>query len=386
MIARATLLGLQVRTAAARAVLAATAPARRHAPPPADGPLRVLMLAQYPEQFAGTKYRLGVWARRLRASGHVVDLSLAVPAPHAERLAHDWSVAARAEFHRRLLAQRIPAVRGAAAYDVAVLHMNDLPFWEYGAPFVARALARRAGRVLLDLDDLPVFGGEASLRPRTRQLAAAVDGLILGTEDLREHFPGRPCTVVPTCLEPSDFPPADRSGRSGPVLLGWVGSPGNLVHLESIAAPLAAVCGRHGARVRVVSSRAPVLPGVPVDFVPWSAGREAADLEPFDIGLAPLLDGPMERCKCGLKALQCMASGLPIVASPVGALARIVADGETGFHARSDADWEAALGRLVADARLRLGLGAAGRAAVAASWSFDAHAAAYEAAVRGTAT
>jgi glycosyltransferase involved in cell wall biosynthesis len=386
VIARLTLLELQARTALLRARLAArTAGARRHARPPREGPLSVLMLSKYPESFAGTRYRLGIWARRLRAAGHEVRLSLAVPEQDGVRLANDWSVPARAAFHRLLLRSRLEALRDADRFDVAVIHMSDLPFWDHGPPFVARALSRLAGRVVLDLDDLPVTSGETSARPRAHDLVEAVDGVCLGTTDLLDAFPGAPAWVVPTCVDTAAWPVPDRSQRDGPVTLGWVGTPGNLPHLEGIAGPLAEACRRHGARVRVISSRPPDLPGVPVDFVPWSPEGEMRDLEPLDVGLAPLIDGPSFRRKCGLKALQYMASGLPVVASPVGANARIVDDGETGFHARTDAGWVTALDRLLGDAMTRRRLGAAGRAAAEHAWSFDAHAQRYEDCLRGVA-
>jgi D-inositol-3-phosphate glycosyltransferase len=92
----------------------------------------------------------------------------------------------------------------------------------------------------------------------------------------------------------------------------------------------------------------------------------------------------MERCKCGLKALQHAASGAPVVASPVGTLREIVVHGETGLLASSADEWAAALESLLADRALRLSMGRAARASAASRWSFDAHAATFEDALRGT--
>jgi glycosyltransferase involved in cell wall biosynthesis len=64
----------------------------------------------------------------------------------------------------------------------------------------------------------------------------------------------------------------------------------------------------------------------------------------------------------GLVAVEGMARGLPVVATRSGALPGIVADGETGVVVERDAGAvRAAVARLVADARLRHELGAAGR-------------------------
>jgi glycosyltransferase involved in cell wall biosynthesis len=59
-----------------------------------------------------------------------------------------------------------------------------------------------------------------------------------------------------------------------------------------------------------------------------------------------------------------MACGIPVVASPVGTNADIVAHGGNGFLAKSTEGWVAMLRTLIADAGLRDKLGAAGRETV----------------------
>ena len=78
--ARAAYAGLRATTLAAR--IAAAGRSRlghQHEPPPSSGPLRVLMIAMYPEAFMGTKYRLRMWAERLQQRGHDVELALTMP-------------------------------------------------------------------------------------------------------------------------------------------------------------------------------------------------------------------------------------------------------------------------------------------------------------------
>ena len=65
--------------------------------------------------------------------------------------------------------------------------------------------------------------------------------------------------------------------------------------------------------------------------------------------------------KCGFKILQYMAAGLPVIASPVGANAQIVVEGETGLLRRELGDWPGAVARLAHDASLRGSMGAAAR-------------------------
>jgi glycosyltransferase involved in cell wall biosynthesis len=384
MRAGATLLGLKAITLAARTLLRLDPVPAARLPLP-GGRLRVLFLAHYRGRSTGTRYRLAKWAEHLRALDHVARLDLPVGEPTATRL-EPWHLAERAEFHVRLLVSRLRSALAAGLFDVAVLHLNDLPFWEYGAPFLAREIRRRVPRLLLDLDDLPVVGGESEVRPRVRALAAAVDGLVLGNPEIARHLPGRPWHHVPTCVDPAEWPATDRSEGSGPPLLGWVGTAGNLRHLRAIAPALAVLCRGDALRLRVICSEPPDLPDVPMEFVRWSAEREVEDLRPVDIGLAPLADGPAERCKCGLKALQHMAAGAAVVASPVGALRRIVRPGATGLFATDIPDWTEALRRLARDRPLVAAMGREGRHDAETRWSFAAREPAFLAALRGPGT
>lgn len=94
-----------------------------------------------------------------------------------------------------------------------------------------------------------------------------------------------------------------------------------------------------------------------VRFLGWrpDSGRVLAALD--------LLIAPSRWEGFGLVVLEAMARGVPVLATRVGALPEIVADGETGLLVASGdvGALAAALGRLLGDAGLRARLGAAGR-------------------------
>lgn len=384
MIARAALAATQAATLVARtAARMRSEVGPTHPPPPAEGTFRVLMVGMYPETFTGTKYRLSAWARRLRRQGFEVELALPMADRHAVRLSNDWSASARAEFHLRMLSGRLATIAGASRFHVAVVHVNDLPFWDSGPPFVAAALKRNAGRLVLDLDDLPLVAGHSELNAKARALGRLADGISAGNRLLPAHYSGTPWWYVPTCVEPEEWIVPDRANRTGPPTLGWVGTPGNLRNLAPLAPVLEDICRRHGAKLRIVCSEPARLPGVPEDFVRWSAEGEQADLLPIDIGLAPLLDEVKQRYTCGLKALQYMASGAAVVASSVGPLPTILSHEQTGLLVSTPEAWGHALERLMTDRDLRLRLGSAGRTAVEERWSFAVHEPAFLDALRG---
>ncbi|MFH1574842.1 MAG: glycosyltransferase family 4 protein, partial [Acidobacteriota bacterium] len=88
--------------------------------------------------------------------------------------------------------------------------------------------------------------------------------------------------------------------------------------------------------------------------------------------IMPLPDKPWERGKCGLKLIQYMAAGLPVIASPVGANTEIVDDGVEGFLADDENAWYRSLSLLADDPDLRHRMGSAGRFKVEARFTIDA--------------
>jgi glycosyltransferase involved in cell wall biosynthesis len=105
-----------------------------------------------------------------------------------------------------------------------------------------------------------------------------------------------------------------------------------------------------------------------VEFCPWQEATESAEIAAGDIGVSWIPDDQWSAGKCGLKVLQYMAAGLPVVANPVGLHKTLVRQGETGFLAETPAEWVDAIRRLAADPALRQRLGQAGRELVEASY------------------
>ncbi len=130
-----------------------------------------------------------------------------------------------------------------------------------------------------------------------------------------------------------------------------------------------------GARLKLVSDRFLRLDDLPVIERPWSEATEAAEIAAADVGVSWVPDDLWSRGKCGLKVLQYMAAGLPVVANPVGVQAEMVRHGENGLLARTPAEWVAALRQLAADADLRRRMGAAGRRLVETEFSVESGAA-----------
>jgi glycosyltransferase involved in cell wall biosynthesis len=87
---------------------------------------------------------------------------------------------------------------------------------------------------------------------------------------------------------------------------------------------------------------------------------ENEDLISFDIGLMPLNDDLWSRGKCGLKIIQYLSVGVPVVCTPVGINSDIVQDGENGFWATTHQEWVDRLSILIQNPEIRYQMGLKG--------------------------
>ncbi|MGD0015989.1 MAG: glycosyltransferase family 4 protein [Verrucomicrobiia bacterium] len=253
--------------------------------------------------------------------------------------------------------------------------------------------SRIAGRkpLVFDFDDaiwLPREGGNPLLRALHRErtvqdILHCATAVIAGNEFLAEYARrfNRNVTVIPSAIDldryPSQLKLASMNARGQPVI-GWIGSSTTLPYLKA----LRQVFEKLQFVPRVIASGDPTVLGFPVDFRPWRPENESAELAQFDIGIAPLPDTPWEQGKCGVKVLQYMACGIPVVASAVGVHKQIIQHGENGFLVRTEAEWIERLQVLLADAALRARLGASSRRRVGEKFAVTSAAAQIAAVLR----
>lgn len=255
--------------------------------------------------------------------------------------------------HRRI-------VRAAAQAD-AVVVLRRAP-----AGLYALRLRRASKCLIFDFDDA-IFvprSGRFSRRPaRFSRMVARCDHVWAGNSYLAaeaRRFSNN-VTVVPTSIEIERYTPASDKPHSDVVLV-WIGSRSTRKYLVDILPVLENACAGCGSlRLKIIADFELQSDVLPIDNIPWSQATETLELANSSIGVAPMRDDPWTRGKCGLKVLQYMASGLPVITSPYGVNRDLVVPGETGFHAIAEQDWITAITTLAADPGLAAAMGAAGR-------------------------
>jgi len=244
-------------------------------------------------------------------------------------------------------------------------------------------LIRRASRTLLyDFDDAVHLRDSNSGRPpddpvrwsRFRRMVRMADASLAGSAHLVDHAvrvaPAARVHLVPTCVDPRRYAPAAHDHPAGSTELIWIGSHSTSAALDDALPCLRGACAASAAvRLTLIGDAFPTLPGVRTRHVRWSEATEAADVARGGIGISWLPAHPWSLGKCGLKVLQYMAAGLPVVANTVGIHRSLVVHGETGFLVDDPAAWRRAVAALAGSADLRRRMGAAGRARVEREFS-----------------
>lgn len=259
--------------------------------------------------------------------------------------------------------------------DVLVIQRRLLPTWQL------KVLRGRTRRLVFDFDD-SVFlrtsynphGLASPTRLRQfRHMMQVADVIVAGNEFLRAQASAwadpEKVHVIPTCVDVSRYPQAAHDASRDKVKLAWIGSASTLRGLERIR-PLLERLGQSNPRLhlKVICDRSLSMTHLPVEFRPWSEESECAELADADIAISWLPDDDWSAGKCGLKILQYMAAGLPVIANPVGVQAQMVRHGETGFLVNTADEWQNAAQRLADDANLRRRMGVAARRRVAAEY------------------
>jgi hypothetical protein len=330
--------------------------------------MKALALVEAPDHVC-CRYRVRAFAEALAAAG--------------------WSLTIEGLARGALARPR--QLRKARQFDAVILQRKLLNPWDLAV------LRRSSRRLIFDLDDAVFWrdsyhakGVRSPARERRfARLVRQADAVTAGNDFLvgRALLAGADAEAVrrlPTCVDPRPCPTRTHAAGS-PVRLVWIGSSSTLRGLEGRRSLWDRI-GRAvpGVMVRIICDRAPEFGALPVEFVPWSEATEARALAEGDIGIAWTPDDLWSRGKCGLKVLQYLAAGLPVVANPVGVHPEMIAHGHCGILAATEDEWVEAVARLVGDPDLRRRMGAEARGIVETSYAVDRWASTFVNAVTGS--
>jgi len=273
---------------------------------------------------------------------------------------------------------KLKVFKSVKEYDILFIQRKRFPIlW-------LKFIRKNARKIVYDFDDSVMHRSSKHLRHESKtrvkvfkNMVNAADHVIAGNEYLQKNTTPytQNVTIIPSPIDMTSYPQKKYPEKNDTITLGWVGAHGSIHYLEKMR-PIFETLGKRNdkLRLKIICDTFFDCENMVVDKKQWNEKDEVADIKSFDIGLMPLMDDPWSHGKCGLKILQCLATGVPVVCSPAGINKEIVEDGVHGFWANSQEEWIEKLEILINDHDLRRKMGMAGRERVVERYSLKANA------------
>ena len=346
---------------------------------------KVLFLTAYPIEDASCRYRVHQFLPHLERAGYDCTISSFCSPELFGLLKQHGRMPEKCAGLLRSTVGRLALIRHLDSFDLVVIHREAFPFL---APHIEKWIFARHQKAIFSFDDA-IYAGHADVSSlshpalyrwkhgrRYDEVIRHSSFVIAGNRILAEYarrFNSR-VTVIPTVVDCAQYTVrAARRDLSRPLTIGWMGSGSTSPYLKIVEPALRRLAYTYPGEVQFRFFGDPSYsPDFPyANSSPFTLETELENLHSIDIGLMPLPDTEWTRGKCAFKAIQYMASGIPVVASPVGITCDLIQDGVNGLLAVSPEDWFTQIALMLGDPELRARLALAGRRTIEASYSLE---------------
>lgn len=264
--------------------------------------------------------------------------------------------------------------------DYIFIYRDSTPF---GPPIYEWILAKIfRKKIILDYDDAIWMSDEKNVFKKLLRYPSKTKSLIkwsykvsCGNDylaDFAKQYNSN-VFVVPTTIDTEGLHNIQKKHKPESKVIGWTGSQSTLKYLDPIIPILKQLEKSIDFTFIVICNKDPKIKLKNYKFYYWNTLTEIEDLLKIDIGIMPLPDDKWSKGKCGFKALQYMALGIPAVVSPVGVNTHIVTEGVNGYLCTSDESWINAFLNLLNNHELRMQQGASGKKIINDYYSVNAN-------------
>ncbi|MDB5238015.1 MAG: glycosyl transferase, group 1 family protein [Candidatus Kaiserbacteria bacterium] len=254
------------------------------------------------------------------------------------------------------------------------------------ADFMVLVLLRRwflRRGYILDFDDA-IFLGSVNRAFKTWLMVKNADAVIVGSHFLQEYALkyNKNAHVISAPIDTEDvyLPATSRTGDAR-VRIGWTGTPGHYENMKLLLDPLQRIVNDGHAVVFVqlgggdkIHELITSVKGLTVEYTASLAWNEpktvVAYLQQFDIGVMPLQKTELNRGKDAWKAKEYMGCAVATILSDWGENPYVVTNEVNGLLVNTPDEWYGAFKKLITDEEYRRRIGAAGRAHMAAEFSY----------------
>ncbi|MGV8019092.1 MAG: glycosyltransferase [Ignavibacteria bacterium] len=251
-----------------------------------------------------------------------------------------------------------------AVYCVSSKQSSE-SFKEY---HTAREFLKRLYRIVIR------GGADYSERKKTLdKILGVCDGVIAGSTQLYDYSKRfcKEVIIAPTPVRPEE---TDCDRKREFVSIGWYGNPDGYHYLDLLRNVFTRLGEKYKSKLRlkIISEEPfPSYKGIETENILYNKDKKYVLSDYFDIGIMPLGKDCWSNGKCGYKLLKYMGCGLPVVATNTGFNKSLIRQGENGYLADNDDEWEKYLGLLIESEPLRYELGKSGYKLVRENFTFE---------------
>ena len=212
---------------------------------------------------------------------------------------------------------------------------------------------------ILNFDDnvWEKYRHDPALADKYDQLCRHAAGIIAANDFLYEkvRLLNDNVVLIPTVLDLEKYR-NNGEEKFADFTLAWIGTPVTYQYLEQHLAELQLMTADNACTLLIIADKklekTRPLANVNAVYADWSEATENDLLKRCHAGIMPLTDDEFSRGKSAFKLLQYQASGLPLLASPVGENKKVVLPGQNGFLCSTPIQWRDAVELLRSDESL----------------------------------
>lgn len=274
--------------------------------------------------------------------------------------------------------KRIILLLNKKKYDIIWIEQEAFPWIP---PFIEKLLIKSDTKLIADYDDaffhrydLHKYFLIKYLLGKKIDMVMNIANLVLaGNEYLAERAKNnnaKKIEIFPTAVDTDKFIKKEFN-KEHYFTIGWIGSPSTTRYLYLIEKALKEIYNQGNVRFAFIGAGDLKFKNFPTLNIDWDESTEVEEISKFDVGIMPLADSPFEKGKCGLKLIQYLSCGIPVIGSPVGVNNKIIQHGINGFKADTIEDWIKYLKIMKEDLDLRKKMGVEGRKFIIKNYSLE---------------